>query len=81
MTGSIHELQDDGATSGSVAVLEPPIPGDPQPDLREDEEEEIFEDAHEELRPSPAELSPEKSCQEQVRAYSNFYGTSLKVVC
>ena len=67
MTGSIHELQDDSAGSGSGPTSDPPLPEASHPDIREDEEEEIFEDAHEEFRESPVDVSPTKSCQEQVR--------------
>jgi hypothetical protein len=52
MTGSIHELQDDSVVG---LMPEPPILEDLK---REDEEDEIFEDAQDEFALTPVDVLP-----------------------
>jgi len=52
MTGSIHELQDDSVVG---LMPEPPILEDLK---REDEEDEIFEDAQDEFAVTPVDVLP-----------------------
>ena len=70
MTGSIHELQDDSGAGSPGLMQEPPIFEDLKSELlheNEDEEEELFEDAHDEFTVSPVEeVSPTKSQQDQI---------------
>ena len=64
MTGSIHELQDD---SVSALMSDPPIFEDSK---REEEEEEIFEDAQDEFVEPKVEVSPVKPQPEQVNFFN-----------